>query len=197
MTKMIVMKESKVKIGIIHTYLLIFIQIIFAMTFWIDSMAENYDDQKEIIYQIVYAYLYVSVLTLIKKLVIRNSVIVKYFSWIIPLEILRALSSILVATGFYSAAMLVSLFGLALLILYIILFVNILNNRYNQIIEIIRLRPFVIAMIFGIIIAIVGVFYAEYNQKYEIYGIMILLLVIPYVFIVRYLNKMKKEIIDG
>jgi hypothetical protein len=188
------MTERKINIGIIQTYVLVLIQVLFALTFLFDFMAENYDDKKDLIYQIAYVYVYVSILTLIKKLVIDNLVIVKYLNWIIKLEIFKALTSILVAAGIYQVGFFTFLFGLILLILYIILIFNILNKKYNDNKEIIGLRPFVIALIFGFITSLIGGIYAEYNHGFEIYGVIYLIMVIPYIFIISYLNKMKMNI---
>jgi hypothetical protein len=186
--------NRKLKLGIIYTYILIFIQILFALTFLIDFMADNYDVKKDIIYQIFYAYVYVSILTLIRKLIIENTEISKYLFWIIRLEIFKAISSIIVALNIYQAKILVPFIGLILLVFYILLIVNMLSKKYNDKIEVKELRPYVIALIIGFVIAIIGGTYAEYNRGFEIYGIIYLVLAIPYIFIIRYFNKMKIEI---
>lgn len=181
----------KINVGITQTYILILIQVLISLTFFFDFMLNNFDDKKEIIYQVSYAYFYVSILYLIKKIVAENVMTVKYLNWIIKFEILKALSNILVTMGIHIATFLNSLFGLVLLILYIILIVNILNKKYSDIREIAALRPYVIALIFGFMITLLGGFYAEFNGRYEVYGILYLIMVIPYVFIIRYLKKMK------
>jgi len=188
------MTKRKIRLGVIFTYILIFIQVLFALTFLLNFMAESYDDKKEMIYQISYAYAYVSILILIRKLIIGNSSISEYLTWIIRLEILKALSSLFVSANIYQAKILVSLFGLILIILYIILIVNILNKKYDDKAEIKGLRPFAIALIFGFIITLIGGIYAEYNRGLEIYGILFLISAIPYCFIIGYFNKMKTEI---
>lgn len=188
------MTKRKVELGIIFTYILIFIQVLFALTFLINFMTESYDDKKDMLYQVSYAYVYVSILILIRKLVTDNILISKYLTWIIRLEILKALSSLLVSANIYQAKILVSLFGLILLFLYIILIVNILNKQYDDKVEIKGLRPYVIALIFGFVITLIGGIYAEYNGGFEIYGILYMILAIPYFFIIGYFNKMKTEI---
>ena len=188
------MTKRKIRLGIVFTYILIFIQVLFALTFLLNFSAESYDDKKEIIYQISYAYAYVSILVLIRRLIIDNISISKNLTWIIQLEILKALSSILVSANIYQVKILVSLFGLILIILYIIFIVNILNKKYDDKLEIKELRPYVIALIFGFIITLIGGIYAEYNREFEIYGILNLILAIPYFFIIGYFNKMKTEI---
>jgi len=188
------MTKRKIRLGIVFTYFLIFIQVLFALTFFLDFTVGSFDDKKEIIYQISYTYAYVSILILIRKLIIDNFSIYKNLSWIIQLEILKALGSILVSSNIYQFKILVSLFGLILIILYILFIVNILNKKYDDKLEIKGLRPYVIALIFGFIITLIGGIYAEYNRGFEIYGILNLILAVPYIFIIGYFNKMKTEI---
>jgi hypothetical protein len=191
---MLSITNRRLKLGIIYTYILIFIQILFALTFLIDFMADNYDVKKDIIYQILYAYVYVSILILIRKLVIENTEISKYLLWIIRLEIFKAISSIMVALHIYQAKILVPFIGFILIVFYFLLIVNMLSKKYNHKIEILKLRPYVIAVIIGFVIALISGVYAEYNRGFEIYGIIYLVLAIPYIFIIRYFNKMKIEI---
>jgi hypothetical protein len=190
------MEERKLKIGIIQTYILIFIQILFALTFLIDFLAENYDEKKEIIYQVSNVYIYVSILMLIRRLTIENKVIVKYISWIIKLEVLRAVCNILVSIKVHQASIFDFLFGLTLLILYIILIINILKKKYNDKVEITGLRPFVIALIMGFIVALIGGIYTLYNLELEFFGVLYIILTIPYVFLIGYFRKMKEKIIE-
>jgi len=188
------MTTKKLKLGVIYTWILILIQLLFASTFTFDFMTESYDDKKELIYKITYLYAYVSILTLIRKIVVDNYLISKYLTWIIRLEILRVLSSLLVTINIFQAKALVSLIGLFLFVFYVLFFVNVLRKKYNNKVEITELRPFTIAFTISAIIAAIGGIYAEYNREFEFYGILFLILAIPYFFIIGYFNKMKTEV---
>jgi hypothetical protein len=67
-------------------------------------------------------------------------------------------------------------------------------ENYDDKKEIKGLRPYVIALIIGFIITLIGGIYAEYNRGFEIYGVLNLILAIPNFFIIGYFNKMKTEI---
>jgi len=158
-------------------------------------MLENYNDRKEIIYLISYAYFYVSVLVLIRKLVADNKVFVKYLTWIIRLEILKVLASILVLLKLHQAGILEAFFGLTLFVLYVILIVNIFNRKYTDKIEVLGLRPFITSLLLIFLIVMPLAAYAEYNRISDIYttiyGIIQLFSMIPYVFLIGYFKKMK------
>ena len=189
------MTKSKIRLGIVFTYFLILIQMLFVLNLIVNSETGNYDDKKEIIYQISYAYVYVSILMVIRKLVINNPSILKYFNWIVQLEILKALSGLVASANIFQAKIIDSLFGLILIILYIILIVNIHNKKYDDKMEIKGLRPFGIALLFGLMITLIFAIIAEYNREFEVFTILTYLVsTIPYGFIIGYFNKMKTEI---
>ena len=187
------MINRKLRIGIIYTLFLIFIQILFALTYLLDFNSENYNEKKVLVYQVSNLYVYVSVLLLIRKLVVDNSLISKYLTWIIRLEILKVLSYVLVSLNIYQSGILFSSFLVVLLVLYIILILEILNKKYYDNIVIKGLRPFVIASTIGFSISLIGGIYAEYNHVPVIYGIIYLILAIPYFLIIKYFNQMKSK----
>lgn len=187
------MINRKLRIGIIYTLFLIFIQILFALTYLLDFNSENYNEKKVLVYQVSNLYVYVSVLLLIRKLVVDNSLISKYLTWIIRLEILKVLSYVLVSLNIYQSGILFSSFLVILLVLYIILILEILNKKYYDNIVIKGLRPFVIASTIGFSISLIGGIYAEYNHVPVIYGIIYLILAIPYFLIIKYFNQMKSK----
>jgi hypothetical protein len=189
------MTKSKIRLGIVFTYILILIQVLFVFNLIVNSETGNFDDNKEIIYQISYAYVYVSILMVIRKLVINNPSILKYFTWIIQFEILKALSGLVASANIFQAKIIDSLLGLILITLYIILIVNILNKKYDNKLEIKGLRPFGIALLFGLMITLIFAIIAEYKREFEIYRLLSYLAsTIPLGFIIGYFNKMKSVI---
>jgi hypothetical protein len=186
------MTNLRFKLGILHIYALILIQILYAFTVLLPDMNENQDTIREIIFQVSYIFFYVSIFTLIKRLTFHLKPIRSLISWIIRLEILRTISAILVLIKYNEIIYLQVVLGLTLFVFYIILIVNIFSNRYAEHVEIASLRPFFSLLILGIVLAAIIGIYLKYNHHLST-GILIdFISVIPFALLIDYFVKMKK-----
>lgn len=183
--------NRKLTISIIQTYILIFIQVLFASTYLFEFLSESYDEKKAILYQVTYAYVYVSILFMLRNLLINYNIFVKYLFWIIRLELIKVISGVLVFFNVYQAGLLASIAGFILFVLYIMLIVTILNKKHNDKTEVVELRLFAVALTISFIIALISGIYAEFHGVSWIYGILHIISAIPFVFLIRYFDHMK------
>jgi len=148
-------------LGIFLTCILIFVQILFGLTFLPDFIPEHFYDLKNLIMQVAYTGIYVSIILLIRIIVIKNESIVNFFIWIICVEIISGLRNILNILEITQQPIVGALVGYVLIALYVILLVKILHQKYDEKPEISLLRPYIIALISIFVIAGAGSIYAE------------------------------------
>lgn len=159
----------------------------------------NYDsiepfDVKEIISQITYVFLYVSLLRVIRQLVAENQKCSDLLQWVIRLEVMKVVSDLLgvfirAEVGFISSAI-----SLGLLIIYIRLISEIFSSRNKDNAAIVLLKPYFVSLIAVSIIAVGLIVYLTFNAaglSGGTYALLYYLLSFPYILLIRYFQKMK------
>lgn len=183
--------NRKLDIGIVHASILVLVQVLYALTFYFDFLSESSDIARSIIYQATFAYAYISVLMLIRRILSKDKVLINNVLWIIRLEGIKALGNIILFIGVYSAAIVVYICSLVLTVFYILSMVRIFNSRNAGRSEIIKLGPILISLVICFLLASIGGAYAGYERFSEIYGASNLIMAIPFVLLVNYFKGFK------
>jgi len=179
--------------GIVQISFLVFIQAFYALTIYLDSLSEGFDAVKSIIYHVTYAFLYISVLLLIRRILSKDKILRNNVLWIIRLEGIKASGNILLAIGIYYAAIFVFACSIVLAVFYILSMVRILSDRNTGRSEIRQLGPVMISIVVCIILATTGGWYAPYDRVKDIYGITNLIMAVPFILLIFYFKNLKNK----
>jgi hypothetical protein len=185
--------SRKLDMGIIQVSFLVFIQAFYALTIYLGSLSQGFEVLKTIIYQATYAYVYISVLMLIRRILYSDKVLYNNVLWIIRLEALKAFGSVLLAIGVYVAAVFVLVCNLGLAVFYILSMVRIFSDRHVERSEITLLGPVMIALVSCFIVAALGGWYASFDRVKDIFGITNLIMAIPFILLIFYFKKLKNK----
>ena len=183
--------NRKLDIGIIHAVILVLLQVLYALTFYVGIFSESQDAGKSIAYQVIFTYAYISVLILIRRVLSKDKVLINNILWIIRLEGLKAAGNILLITGIYYAAIIVYLSSLLLSVFYILSMIRIFNNRNAESTEFTKLGPILISLVICFILVTLGSLYAVYDQVSGMYSVTNLIMAVPFIFLIKYFKSIK------
>jgi hypothetical protein len=185
--------NRKLDIGIIQVSFLVFIQAFYALTIYLESLSQGFEAAKTIIYQATYAYVYISVLMLIRKILSNDKILYNNVLWIIRLEVIKAIGNVLLAIGVYFAAIFVLASNLVLAVFYILSMVRIFSDKHTERSEITQLGPVMISLVSCFIVATLGGWYASFDRVKDIYGITNLIMAIPFILLILYFKGLKNK----
>lgn len=188
--------KRKLSIGIIHSCLFIFLQVHLIIIRFDPYYMIDFIGISNLIYQVCGAYLIISILILIRKIVINNRRIVKYLNGLILLELVYILTSLSQYIGFYYAKLFTVLSAVGMLIISVILGLRIFSsNETNH--RIVKLRPILNAFIFAISSVILTALIAYVILDYQLYTKVMIYMeflnIIPYLLLINYFRLVRKE----
>jgi hypothetical protein len=169
------------------------VQVLYALTFYVKFQSETVDLARSIIYQVTYAYAYISVLILTRRILASDKVLIHNILWIIRLECIKAVSHVMLTLGIYYAAIFVYVSSLVLAVFYILSMIRIFNGRNAGRAEITKLGPILISLVICFILATMGGLYAAYDRISLFTGVTNLIMVIPFIFLILYLKNLKNK----
>jgi hypothetical protein len=183
--------KRKLDIGIIHATILVLLQVLYAITFYVGIFSERQDAGKSIAYQVIFTYAYISVLILIRRVLAKDKVLINNILWIIRLEGVKAAGNILLIAGIYYAAVVVYLCSLVLSVFYILSMIRIFNFRNAESTEFTKLGPILISLVICFILVTLGSLYVVYDQVSGMYSVTNMIMAIPFIFLIKYFRSIK------
>ena len=186
-----VISKRKLDIGIIHATILVLLQVLYAITYYVGIFSERQDAGKSIVYQVIFTYAYISVLILIRRVLAKDKVLINNILWIIRLEGIKAAGNILLIAGIYYAAVVVYLCSLVLSVFYILSMIRIFNFRNAENMEFTKLGPILISLVICFILVTLGSLYAVFDQVSGMYSVTNMIMAIPFIFLIKYFKSIK------
>ena len=183
--------KRKLDIGIIHATILVLLQVLYAITYYVGIFSERQDAGKSIVYQVIFTYAYISVLILIRRVLAKDKVLINNILWIIRLEGIKAAGNILLIAGIYYAAVVVYLCSLVLSVFYILSMIRIFNFRNAENMEFTKLGPILISLVICFILVTLGSLYAVFDQVSGMYSVTNMIMAIPFIFLIKYFKSIK------
>ena len=189
--------ERKITIGI---FCGIFIILVFLLKSYYDysgsALIENYNF-KQIIILITYYFFYINLLILLYNIVVKKykqNQLKSFMKWLIWLEVLSGILAILTNLEIHYGIFGVNLaIRLALIVIYFLIFSRLFRIEKKEIPDISEIHSFMIAFLI-MLIALIGLsFLIEYGRKPELGFIKQLLIIFPFIFIIRFLIKVKRH----
>jgi hypothetical protein len=187
----ITLSNRRINLGIAQSLFLIIIQVFYGLTVFLESFSEDLSIQTIILYQVTFAYAYISILYLIRKILQEFEYLNKVLSWIIRLEALRITSHVFISLEIYYAGIIASICGIILFVQFLLCVVWFVRNGNSENPLISGLRPLIWSIVVCSVIVACTDLYLEYNNYREYKGILYFLRAIPFLFLFQYLIRIK------
>jgi hypothetical protein len=128
---------------------------------------------------------------LIRRILSKDKVLVNNIIWIIRLEGVKAVATVLLSIGIYYAAAVVYISSLVLSVFYILSMIRIFNFRNAESIEFTKLGPILISLVICFILVTLGGLYATYDQFSGMYSVTNMIMAVPFIFLIKYFLNIK------